>query len=243
MLIASDVHAGAAPPAQERAFLSWLEHAAETASRIVLNGDLFDFWFEYASGPTRGHDVLLRALRCVVERGVPVTLLGGNHDWWGGRYLTEEIGLEFLREPVVRELAGRRTLIAHGDGLGRGDLGYKLLRPVLRSPLARWAFARLPPRLGDRLAGRVSRTQRKWGHWGPRQEARADALAEWARARLLAEPDLEMIVLGHAHRPELIEAPEGRWYVNSGDWVIHRTYVVLERGERPRLCTWGPEPS
>src|SRR5690606_6200037 len=139
----------------------------EAASHIVLNGDIFDFWFEYRTGITRGHDVLLAALKRTVQHGVPVTIVGGNHDWWGGRYLTEEIGVEFLREPAVRELAGRRALLAHGDGLGSGDVGYRLLRPVLRSPATRFAFALLPPAVGDRIARRVSRTEHKWDEWGP----------------------------------------------------------------------------
>ena len=45
--------------------------------------------------------------------------MGGNHDWWGGRYLREEIGIE-LDHPVTRDLAGHCTY-KDGDGLGTGD--------------------------------------------------------------------------------------------------------------------------
>ena len=130
--LASDVHFGSVPAEREEAFLAWMEEAAASASEIVLNGDLFDFWFEYRTGVPRGHDRVLDTLRSVVAAGVPVTLMGGNHDWWSGRYLREEVGVDFLQDPVVRSYAGLRTFLAHGDGLGKGDLGYLALRMLLR---------------------------------------------------------------------------------------------------------------
>jgi UDP-2,3-diacylglucosamine hydrolase len=238
VLVASDAHLGGAPPDQERAFLAWLEQAGATASRLILNGDLFDFWFEYRAGTTRGHDPVLAALRRIVDAGVPVTLMGGNHDWWGGSYLREEIGVEFLQDPVVRDVAGRRTLLAHGDGLGKGDLGYRLLKGVLRGRPMRGAFATLPRSVGDALARSVSRTGRKWDEWGEHQEARSRALAHWAEERLGSDAELEVVLLGHTHRPLLREVRPGRWYVNTGDWVRHRSYARLEPGRDPVVLEW-----
>lgn len=236
--LASDVHLGAVPPERERAFLAWLGHTPEVASRVVINGDLFDFWFEYHRGVTRGHDTVLRVLREVVDAGVPVTLMGGNHDWWGGRYLRETVGVEFLQDPVVREVAGFRTFLAHGDGLGAGDLGYRVLKGFLRSGVTRFAFGLLGPTLGDRVAGGVSKTHDRWGEPTSDDKARAAALAAWARERLREDPTLDLVVLGHTHVPTLEEVGPGRWYLNAGDWVYHRTYAVLEEGASPRLLTW-----
>jgi len=238
VLIASDAHLGASPPDQERAFLAWLERAPDVASRIILNGDLFDFWFEYRTGTTRGYRVVLDLLRRAVDAGVRVTLVGGNHDWWAGTRLRDATGVEIVHHPETLDLAGRRTLLAHGDGLGRGDLGYRLLRGLLRGRAPRLAFSALPPPLGDRIARGVSRTARKADEWGPAQEARSRALAEWAEAALVADPELELVLLGHTHLPLLREVREGQWYVNTGDWLVHRSYVVLEPDLPPRLLEW-----
>jgi UDP-2,3-diacylglucosamine pyrophosphatase LpxH len=64
-------------------------------------------------------------------------------------------------------------------------------------------------------------------------------LEEWGVARLEAEEDLDLVVLGHTHSPTVREVGTGRWYVNSGDWVLNHTYVVLEAGAPPRLSEWG----
>jgi UDP-2,3-diacylglucosamine hydrolase len=238
VLLVSDIHLGATPPDHRRAFGAWLDFAAAEASSLIINGDLFDFWFEYHWGITRGHDDILARLKEIVDSGLPITLMGGNHDWWGGRYLTEEIGLEFLRAPVTRDIGGHRTFLAHGDGLGAGDWGYLALKAVIRSPITRFAFATLPIDVGDRVAGGVSRTEDRWDEWSERQQARSDALETWAVQRLAEEPELDLVVLGHTHGPMLREPEPGRYYVNSGDWVFHQTYVTLQEGEPPRLDDW-----
>jgi UDP-2,3-diacylglucosamine hydrolase len=238
--LASDVHLGAVSRAHEEAFYAWLRHAAAEAGQIVLNGDLFDFWFEYFTGIPTGYDEVLALLTEVVRGGTPVTLMGGNHDWWGGRYLREEIGLEFLQDPVVRDYGGLRTLLAHGDGLGRGDLGYRALRLVLRGRLTRFGFGLLGPGLGGRIAGGVSQTEGRTPERTRAEKERAEALEAWAVGQLGARPELDLVVLGHTHAPRLREVGTGRWYVNAGDWVQHDTYVVLDGGGAPpRLLTWG----
>jgi UDP-2,3-diacylglucosamine hydrolase len=234
--VSGDVHLGAVAKGREAAFLGWLEHAAASAGQIILNGDLFDFWFEYRSVIPRGHTRVLGALAAAVDAGVPVTLVGGNHDWWGGSYFEDELGVTFLRDPVVVELAGRRAFLAHGDGLGRGDLKYKALRWMLRGGPTRWAFRWLHPDIGARIARMVSKTEDR--RLNEDEKRRAEALEAWGIARLRSDPSLELVVLGHSHVPVLREVDPGRWYVNSGDWVVHQAYVVLEPGQPPRMLEW-----
>ena len=234
--LTGDVHLGAVSRERAASFLRWLDHAGANASSILLTGDLFDFWFEYGSVIPRGHTRVLGALARLVDAGVPVTLVGGNHDWWGGSYLEEEVGITFLRDAVVESLAGRRTFLAHGDGLGRGDLGYKLMRPVLRSRLTRWAFRWLHPDVGAWAARRASKTEHRT--LSDEEKRRAAALEAWGVEKLRADPALEMVVVGHSHIPAVTEVDPGRWFVNAGDWVMHKTYVVLEEGAPPRLLDW-----
>jgi UDP-2,3-diacylglucosamine hydrolase len=236
--VTSDVHLGATAPERTRAFHSWLEWAAPRGSALVINGDLFDFWFEYGSVVPRGHTRTLGLLAGIVDAGVPVHLVGGNHDWWGGSYLTDEIGVHFHSEPVELVLAGHRCLVAHGDGLGPGDMGYRMMRTVLRSGLTRWAFRWLHPDVGAAVAQRVSRTRARETHGAGGNPGRAEALERWARERLLEEDDLDAVLLGHTHRPARVEITPGRFYVNSGDWLDHDSFVVLPRGSNPYLARW-----
>jgi UDP-2,3-diacylglucosamine hydrolase len=236
--LVSDIHLGAAPKEREQSFLRWLGHAGAAASELIINGDLFDFWFEYRSVIPRGHTRVLGALAALVDAGVPVALMGGNHDWWGGSFLEQEIGITLYKDPVVREVAGRRAYVAHGDGLGRGDLGYRFLRLILRGRATRWGFRWLHPDLGAMVAGRVSLTEEHIKNPSKNQKRRAEVLEAWAIEKLRAETNLDLVLLGHTHIPRLVVVDGDRYYVNSGDWLANATYVVLDRGRPPVLQHW-----
>ena len=47
--VISDVHLGHASPAVERAVVSFLHGLAGRAGSLLINGDLFEFWFEWRS--------------------------------------------------------------------------------------------------------------------------------------------------------------------------------------------------
>lgn len=237
-LIVSDIHLGAVPDATERRFRRFLAHAGETASGLLINGDLFDFWFEYRSVVPSKHYRVLAALRDLVESGVPVWFVGGNHDGWGGDFLANEVGLRMIEGPVEMEVGGRRALVAHGDAVGAGDLGYRILRRIIRHPVTVGGFRLLHPDLGARLAERVSRTEEK-AHGAGTAKDRSDSIRTWGEEALRADPDLELVVAGHAHSPEILEVSPGRYFVNAGDWVCHYTYVALPGDAAPpRLLTW-----
>jgi UDP-2,3-diacylglucosamine hydrolase len=238
--LTSDVHLGAIRDENEAAFLRWIEEAGAVAGTLVIDGDLFDYWFEYGTVIPQGYTRALGALAAVVDAGVPVHLVGGNHDWWGGRYLEEEVGLHFHREPLDLTLAGRTAHLAHGDGLGPGDVGYKILRTLLRSWPFRWAYRWLHPDLGSLLANGASSTHLR-GAPQARSLARAETLERWARETLHSRPEVALVVLGHTHVPALVEVDPGRFYLNCGDWVYHRTFAVLEEGAAPSLLTWSPD--
>jgi UDP-2,3-diacylglucosamine hydrolase len=236
--VVSDIHLGVGSRERERAFVRWLAEFGPSASELIINGDLFDFWFEYRSVVPRGHTRVLGALAAIVDAGTPVRLMGGNHDWWGGSFLEHEIGLTLHRDPLVLELAGWRTFLGHGDGLGQGDLGYRILRRVLRGRLTRWGFRWLHPDLGARVAGRVSLTEEHLRSPSKNQKRRAELLESWAVDKLRAESDLDLVVLGHTHIPRLVPVDGNRYYINSGDWLTHYTYVELRPGAPPLLQEW-----
>lgn len=238
-LIVSDVHLGAVPERNERAFHDFLRHVPGRSDDLIVNGDLFDFWFEYRTVILRRHFETLRRLAELVEAGVRVRLVGGNHDAWGGDFLREELGIELLGGGGVMELRGRRAYLAHGDGLGGGDWGYRALKAVARSSKAAAAFRLLHPDLAARLVGWMSGTEARHAAGPGVEERRAERLAAHAEALLRRDPRLELVLFGHSHRPALRELEPGRYYLNSGDWIHHYSYGVVAP-DRVELRRWSP---
>ena len=237
--VCSDIHLGAVPAETERAFRRFLEHVAENASFLLINGDLFDFWFEYRHVILAEHYRVVAKLKDVVEAGVRMAFVGGNHDAWAGPFLRDEVGMELHEGPVEMMLAGRRTLVAHGDGVGRGDLKYRALKKLIRNPVTVGAFRALHPDWGRRIALLASTTEHKADTGDQAARGRAAFIQSWALEQMRADPGIQLILTGHAHLASVQEVEPGRFYVNSGDWLRTFDYVVLPQdGGPPQLRTW-----
>ncbi len=245
--IVSDVHLGAAPVAHEVAFLRFLDTAVRPGDELLINGDLFDFWFEYRHAVPAVHLRTFGRLRNLVDAGVDVSFVPGNHDPWPGAYLRDEVGLRLLEGPVRLSVGGRRAYIAHGDGLGTGDLGYRILRGAVRNRFVIGLFRSIHPDIGLPFARRLSHTEKRLAGGEDVSDGeeisgggRHERLVAHARTILEGEPGIELVILGHSHRPALMELLPGQLYVNSGDWVQHSSYVVVTPSD-VRLESWPLE--
>ena len=235
--VLSDVHLGPAPAEAERSLLQLLSLARMQAKSVVLNGDVFDFWFEWRHVMPRVGFRVLAALAALRDAGLEVLWIAGNHDCWGGEILTRDVGVTYHTGPWRGELGGWRTLIEHGDGLrDKEDAPYRRLRTVLRNPLAIRAFRWIHPDIATSIALRSSNTSRNM-----RPRDGGEALRRVALARLLAEPSLELYVYGHTHASAAGRAEGGGVYANPGAWMDEPTFlrVTPERLELARLSGSG----
>jgi UDP-2,3-diacylglucosamine hydrolase len=227
VVVVGDAHLGSADIRDEEAFHELLDAVPALGSRLILMGDLFDFWFEYRAVIPRRPFRTLTKLALLVERGIPVELFGGNHDRWGGTFWADDLQIPFHAEGADLELAGRRSHVAHGDGVAEQKLGGKLIHRITRSRITIGAFRRLHPDFGFRLADRLSGGLAEGNKTDAAMDKAADAQERWARALLDARPELQLVLLAHTHRQRLVEVEPGRFYVNAGQWMNDRGYVVV----------------
>ena len=161
---ASDFHFGIPDTESSRKredlFVKWLETVKADAGEIFLMGDLFDFWFEYKTVVPRGYTRLFGKLAELTDLGIKIHLFRGNHDMWAFDYLREELQIEIHRDPEIRIISGKTFYLAHGDGLGPGDHGYKMIKSVFQCRFNQWLFRWLHPDIGIRLGLFWSRKSR-----------------------------------------------------------------------------------
>ena len=207
------------------AFLTWLDDHEE-APRLVILGDLFEFWI----GPAqeRAAAPVLRALAARTRAGVAVDVVPGNRDFLLGGRFERLTRARVHPEGFVGRTAAGRTLFLHGDTLCTGDVGYQRLRRVLRSGPVRWLGPRLPGAVGRAVARRLRRASSA----AVSAKAPLEVAMRPEAARAAAEAaGAGTIVCGHAHafRDELLEGGT-RWLVVDAFGGARDALVVGEDG-------------
>jgi len=232
--IISDAHLGFAPDAVERGVVSFLRHVATSARALVVNGDLFEFWFEWKTViPRRGFRTLA-ALADVVDAGVPVLMIAGNHDCWGGDVLRRDVGIDYVFGPWRDNIGPWRAHIEHGDGLRLAeDKRYRALRHVLRNPLAIRSFRWIHPDLATPLANGSSHASRSYSARDGGRGLRDAAARIESNNR-----DRDLIVLGHSHVATLERLPLNAVYGNAGSWLDAPTFLRVT-DEQIALRQWN----
>jgi UDP-2,3-diacylglucosamine hydrolase len=132
-------------PIGNKRLVQWLDTIKADAAEVFLMGDVFDFWFEYATVIPKGYIRLIGKLAELADLGIKLYFFKGNHDMWMFDYFVEELGATIITNELVIERNGKKFFLHHGDGLGPGDGFYKFLKAFFRSKLCQWLFARLHP--------------------------------------------------------------------------------------------------
>ncbi len=228
---ASDFHLGV-PDAEsslkrEKLLVKWLDEIKEDAAEIYLVGDLFDFWFEYDTAVPRGFTRFLGKLAELSDSGIPIHIFTGNHDMWMFGYLEEELNISLHREPIIREYSGKKFYIGHGDGLGPGDHGFKLIKQVFANKMSQWLFAKLHPDWGIKLAQFWSGRSRDSNDDSKFLGEDGEWLVQYAKEKL-AKEHFDFFIFGHRHLPLFMNVGNESYYINLGDWISHNTYAVFD---------------
>jgi UDP-2,3-diacylglucosamine hydrolase len=234
---ASDFHLGIpdyeSSLLREKMLVSWLEEARKDAAAIFLMGDVFDFWFEYKTVVPKGYVRLLGKLLQITDDGIPVHLFTGNHDIWAFDYLQKEIGIQLHRKPEVFQLLGKTFYLAHGDGLGPGDNGYKFLKKVFSNRVNQFLFRWLHPDIGAKMGLYFSHKSRlanviKEDKKENLNRIEDEMLYKYAISLIKNGDKSDYYIFGHRHRPVNTVLGPGSHLVILGDWLKHFSFAEFD---------------
>lgn len=234
----SDAHFGI--PVQggeyrEEHFADLLENAPKNLSDLYIIGDLFDFWVEYRYTIRSDYFSVLFSLKKLVQRGVKVHYLAGNHDFALGSFLKEIIGIDIYHNSLEIEIQGKRVYLFHGDGLIKKDMGYRILKKVLRNPFNQRLYKLLHPDWGVTIGSFFSGSSRKY----LRKFLSESIIREYRNHALKQlEAGNDIVIYGHTHRAELCHFDSGI-YLNTGSWLINYNYASMTDGE---VSLWRYRP-
>ncbi len=229
LIILSDLHLKSRrDPLLERLELNLLPYL-QPGDRLVLAGDIFDLYIGNRTPFRVEHQGFLQNLRALVQKGIQIDFIEGNHDLYMNRVFPHGSGVRVRTESVELGMGGKNFYIAHGDLVDRTDYGYLALRWILRSwPLR--IFSRAAPKswiqwIGDRLKTKSSDSRQ-----GPvpkdvsrlRRVYRNFAVEKITRG-------FDYVILGHCHDLDemsfAVGSREGH-YKNMGYPPIHGSYLL-----------------
>lgn len=232
---ASDFHlglpTGSDPMEREKKVVRWLSKTASDATEIYLLGDIFDFWWEYRFVVPKGFTRFLGTVSSITDAGIPVHFFTGNHDMWMGSYLEDECGVSIHYNPITRTFDGKKFYLAHGEGLGSNDFGYRILLSIFRNRTLQFIYSVLHPSIGMWIGHRWSLSSRlgkgiSLGFLGSEEED----LFRHTRA-VLEKENFDFFIYGHRHLPMVHKLDNGATITILGDWIKHGSYAVWDGSE------------
>ena len=210
---------------RRRRFIDFLSHIPNDSALFLL-GDIFDFYFEYATFVSKRYFDIFNALYNTTLRGVDVHFLAGNHDAWYTDFLSDDLGITTHGEDLFVESQGRKIWCTHGDLFMPGDGSYKAIRAIIRNPLVIKGSKIIHPDLMDAIATRVSNDSK---HRNRRSvEHMAKELVAMSNEDFFARGN-DIFVMGHVHYP-LHETRGDKDIMIVGDWIRNFTYGRLRDG-------------
>ncbi|MCR5561331.1 MAG: UDP-2,3-diacylglucosamine diphosphatase [Bacteroidales bacterium] len=222
----ADIHLGLkagpeGPAEREERFASWLRSLLKPdTEEIWLLGDIWDFWYEYRDVMPREAIRVTAALIDLLDSGVKIHYIPGNHDVWLYSFW-QELGVDVRPQPQTLEVAGKRLVVGHGDGLGGAKWGYRMMLRIFHSKVCQALFSALHPWLGYRFGTDWSNSNRR-KHGGYRFRGEQEPLWRWCGAEAekaaAAGTPVDCFIFGHFH--DAVDMPvSGSRLIVLKDWI------------------------
>jgi len=235
----SDVHLGLHDRGREKEkeerLLSFLSHVEEHGEQLFIVGDLFDYWFEYKYVIPRGYHHTISKLARLVEKGIAVHYVAGNHDFWLKDFFPNDLGIPVYKNPFAMMLRGKKFYFHHGDGLALKDTGYRILKKILRNKFSIFLFSIVHPGITAPIAKGTSRSSREYT--ANKDYGETDGMLQFATEKI--KEGCDVVIMGHRHVPSSQKIGRGT-YINLGDWISYSTYAEFD-GNTVELKTWKKE--
>jgi len=229
--VISDVHL-ATMASKAKSLLKYLKSIQPKT--LVLNGDIIDSWRFSRNYFPKAHLKVIRQLIKMIEHGVSVVYITGNHDDVFRKFNNTRLGNFSIVNQLELIIGDQRIWIFHGDvfdriihnspGLAKfGAAAYGLLTCLNRILNA-----------GLRVFGGKEMILYKSMKDRILQDKKVLTNFEKAVANAALSKNVDLVICGHTHIPvdKTIENEQGLVrYINCGDWVEHFSAVECIGGE------------
>lgn len=239
--VISDVHL-ATMASKARQLLKYLKSIQPRM--LVLNGDIIDSWRFSRNYFPKAHLKVIRQLVKMIEKGVEVVYITGNHDDVFRRFNNTRLGNFSIVNQLEIKVNGRNVWIFHGDvfdhiihhsprlaKFGAAAYGFLTVINQLINAIIRF-FGGKDLIIYKSMKDRILKEKKVLSNF------------ELAIANAALHKNAELVICGHTHIPadKVITTEKGSVrYINCGDWVEH--FSAAEYTENEWTLRFFPEES
>lgn len=200
---------------------------------LVLNGDIIDSWRFSRNYFPKSHLKVVRQIIKMMEKGVKVYYITGNHDEFLRKFSPVEAGNLKIVDRLVLDQDGGKTLILHGDIFDHSIYMAKWLAKIGAAGKGMLSLidAFINGLLG--IFGRKDFILYKTISQKLNRERSTLIGYEKSMLKSCAEQGYQTVICGHTHFPkdrELLINNKRVHYLNCGDWVEHFTAAEYYNG-------------
>ena len=207
---------------------SMLDKIKSTGGTLIIGGDFFDFWFDYENKHNSEYDSLFLNLSELSNSGIEIHYILGNHDYWDFGYFMKKFNGITYNHDLITKINKKKILITHGDGLLKADIGYRLLRKLIRSKICIFLFKLLGSKVGYKIAQKISTTSAHYHHHDDNSEAIISEIC--SKMEKDYNDDFDYILVGHYHQTGIYNVNEME-VIFMGDWLNKFTLTSYD-GEK-----------
>lgn len=201
---------------------------------LILNGDIIDSWRFSRNYFPKSHLKVIRQILKMIEKGVQVVYITGNHDDVFRKFNNTRIGNFSIVNQYEMSVGGQNIWIFHGDvfdhiihhspwlaRFGAAVYGFLTVFNKLINLLLR-AFRKKELILYKSMKDRIAKRKSVLTNF------------EKAVANAAISKNFDLVICGHTHVPvdKEIQTEKGTVrYINCGDWVEHFSVAEFDGQE------------
>ena len=234
ILFISDLHLTKKKPQLTCLFKKFLNEQAIHAESLYILGDFFDAWIG-DDDDCEYYLSIIDALKQLSDTGVPIYFMVGNRDFLVGKRFCRMTGCQLLKDPVVIDLYGIKTLLKHGDDLCLDDKSYLLYRKIVRNLWVKMFYLALPLKRRRNIAAKIRNKSQQKEHQTVQQIL---DIPEEAVTKVMATYGVNQFIHGHTHRPSIHYfqwTAHPKVHIVLSDWGESGNVLVCEPGGQFRL--------
>lgn len=219
-LLIADLHLISGEADKTNLFIKFCQEQASQADQLFILGDLFNVWLGDDLSIGTYLDVI-SALK-TLSSTTKVFITGGNRDFLLGDEFVKQTGCMLLKTPYLLETNSKNYVLIHGDELCTDDKNYQRLKYILRHPVIRFIFLRLPTQTRLQLSGQLRKKSVKAQQY---KTHKIMDVNQKTTDKLMQKYPSADLIHGHTHRQNIHQGGQYTRYV-LGDWAINKGNAI-----------------